>query len=455
MENIDVLDSGSPDIQEAINNFLSYGQRAGKLLPQVLSRTDFLIILIVIVVFIPDGAVVQATQQAGGAAYLYWIIGAVTFLLPGAVVTAQLNRFMPVEGSIYDWAHRAFGSLWGFFAAFCAWFPGVLVLLTTGQFSVSLVQSIGNQVTQGKGMWLVDTWQQGLFVVLFLVCAGWISTLSLKSIMKLTKGIVVLYGLAIVIVGLAGAVWLLKGNAPQTPVTSAQFGTGAENVSLYGAIVLALLGIEVPLNMAAETKQRNAASLFLKWGPVLIIVAYLIDTFGVMAVVPQNSTNPAFSTLDAVGIVFGTPISVAVGTIFISFFFITAVIYNIAFARLLFVSALDHRLPSSLAKTNRNGVPSNSTNIQTLFVLIAALLLYFIVPLLYPKNGLDYSARISNVADAATTVIWCLSMIILFADLPILLRHFKRALERKPALLIAPQCVLVLSCGVGSASSIT
>jgi len=54
-------------------------------------------------------------------------------------VTGQLNRFMPADGSIYVWSHRALGSLWGFFAGFCAWFPGVLVLLTAGTAVVVII----------------------------------------------------------------------------------------------------------------------------------------------------------------------------------------------------------------------------------------------------------------------------------------------------------------------------
>lgn len=436
-------------MQSAIGEPLRSEQRTPEFLPRILSRVDLLVIFIIIVLFIPDGTVVQVTQQAGAAAYIYWLIGGFTFLLPGAIVTAQLARFIPAEGSIYVWTHRAFGSLWGFFAGICAWFPGVLVLLSTGEFAISLVQSIGVQLFGKQVMWLDSTWEQGVFVLLFLLLAGWFARFPLHVVMKVAKGIVLCYGLGILTVGLAGLVWLLSGHAPQTSFTPVQVGTGSQNVGLYGVIVLALLGVEVPMNMAAETRKKNNLTSFLRWGIPLVLLAYLIDTFGVMAVVKPGSDDPAFSTLAAVGNVFGAPSSVILGSIFIAFFFITTVVYNLAFARILFVAALDHRLPTTLAKVNRHRVPSRATHIQTLIVLLLAVLLYFVLPALYLKDGADFSARIYNVVNAATTVIWCISMIILFLDLPILLRRFRALLAKNPEHLIVPRWVLYLSSLVG------
>src|SRR5579863_1724511 len=199
-------------LQSALGEPLRSEQRTNELLPRVLSRFDMFAIFIAIVLFIPNASVVQATAGAGPATYFYWILGTVTFLLPGAIVTGQLNRFMPVDGSIYVWTHRAMGPLLGFFAGFCAWFPGVLVLLAAGDSLVTLVQGIVVQIWgTGSGTALTAPWQQGLIVLMVLLAAGWLATLPLRLLMKAIKGIIAVYILAILIVGLAGAVWLLKG----------------------------------------------------------------------------------------------------------------------------------------------------------------------------------------------------------------------------------------------------
>ena len=440
-------------MQSAMGDPLRSEQRTGELLPRVLSRVDMLVIFIVIVLFISNASVVQATG-AGMATYVYWVIGTITFLIPGAIVTGQLNRFMPVDGSIYVWTHRALGPLWGFFAAFCAWFPGIIVLLSSSSVILSLVQGIGLQIAGPKANWLAQPWQEGLLILGILILTGGLALLPLKQIMRGAKFIVLLNGLGIFVVGLAGVVWLMSGHAPQPALTSNKLGFGGQNIVLYGVIVLALLGIEVPLNMAAETKQANAARLFLRWGPLLVLAAYMIGTFGVMAVVPSSSAGSTYSPLTAIGFVFGVPASIIVGLIFISFFVLVNIIYNIAFARILFVSALDHRFPTSLARVNRFAAPSRAIGVQTLIVIFIAMLTYFIGPLLYPAEGINLSNKVYDVSQATTTVIWCISMVILFLDLPVLLRRFRTFLAKRSDQLIAPSWLLYLCCSVGGVASL-
>lgn len=437
------------NLQQTVNGQLRSEQRVGALLPRVLSRVDMLTIFIAIVIFIPNASIVQATEGAGFTTYLYWVIGVVTFLLPGAIVARQLNRFMPAEGSIYVWTHRALGPLWGFFAGFCAWFPGVLVLLAAADSVLTLLQGMCVQLWGREPDWLTTPWQQGIVVIGTLLLAGWFSTHPLPFIMKLAKGVIALYGVAIVLVGLAGVVWLLKGHTPQIPPVTDMKGFGEQNFVLYGVIILALLGVEVPLNLAAEAKQPDAPRLFLRWGPLITLVAYLLGTFGVMTVVPHNIAATPYSSLTALGVVFGAPIAILAGLIFIAFFVMVTILYNVSFARILFVSALDYRLPSDLAVVNRHGAPTRAMNTQIIIVLVIALFTYFIGPWLYQEQGAAFSTKVYNVVQSTTTVIWCISMIIMFLDLPLFLRRFSGLLINKSKQLIAPSWVLHLCSVVG------
>src|SRR5579863_656714 len=103
---------------------------AGGILPRVLNSFDMVAIFVAIVLFVSNSAVIAS--GAGPAGYVYWILGFVTFLIPGAIVTGQLGLMFPGEGSIYVWTTKALGKFWGFFAGFCAWWPGVLVMVATG-----------------------------------------------------------------------------------------------------------------------------------------------------------------------------------------------------------------------------------------------------------------------------------------------------------------------------------
>ncbi len=440
--------------QKMMGEPLRSEQRTSALLPSVLSRLDMFAIFIVIVLFIPNASVVQAAEGAGTATYVYWIIGTLTFLVPGAIVARQLYQFMPVDGGIYVWSQRALGPLWGFFAGFCAWFPGVLVLLAAGDSIISLLQGIGVELAGPNANWFPEPWQQGIVVCCVLLVCGWLATFPLQKILKVVKGVVVVYALAIAVVGLAGIIWLASGHPSQIPLNMRPTSLLSPHFVLYGVIVLALLGIEVPFNMAAETKHRSAPILFLRWGPLAVVLAYICGTFGVMAVVPPANASATYSTILAVNSVFGAPLALVVGIIFISFFLIVPVIYNVAFARILFVSALDHRLPPGLAKVNRSRVPHVAIYTQTVIVVAIALFTFILGPYFFiTAQGANLSIDIYNITQATTTVIWCISMIIMFVDLPILLYRYRDYLAKVPRQLSARPWLLYLCSLIGGIAS--
>src|SRR5258708_10603728 len=130
---------------------------AGGMLPRVLTTFDMVAIVVSVVVVLTNAAVIQS---AGAAAFGWWIIGFLAFLIPGAIVTGQLGRMFPGEGSIYLWTQKAFGPFWGFFAGFCAWWPGVLVMVATGTVVLGYLgyvfpSTIGSASVQVQGVIII------------------------------------------------------------------------------------------------------------------------------------------------------------------------------------------------------------------------------------------------------------------------------------------------------------
>src|SRR6059036_4092868 len=169
------------------------------MLPRVLNSADMTIIFVAIVLFIVNAS---AIQRAGPAAYTFWILGFLAFLIPGALVTAQLGLMFPQEGSLYVWTQKALGPFWGFFAGFCAWWPGILVMVATGDAVVTLWQFID------KGG-LSKAWQQGLVILAVLWFSAFVATLRLQMTQNYANIAVVFYGAAIFVIGLAGILFLI------------------------------------------------------------------------------------------------------------------------------------------------------------------------------------------------------------------------------------------------------
>ena len=101
-------------------------------------------------------------------------------------------------------------------------------------------------------------------------------------------------------------------------------------------------------------------------------------------------------------------------------------VYNFSFARLVFVSGLDQRLPAAMAKVNKHKVPSNAVWVQTVIAALFALVAFVVMPSLGVGGGkpIDIQTKVYDVLQAAVTVIWCISMVVLFVDVVIIIRRF-------------------------------
>lgn len=183
---------------------------AGGILPKVLNSFDMVAIFVAIVLFISNSAVIAS--GAGPTGYVYWILGFLTFLIPGAIVTGQLGLMFPGEGSIYVWTTRAFGAFMGFSGGFCAWWPGVLVMIATGDAVVALIQQPGTQIN-GSYAWLSTAWEQGLVIVPVIAFSFLISVLRFRVTQNFVNTIFIAYGGAILLIGLAGLISVIGGHA--------------------------------------------------------------------------------------------------------------------------------------------------------------------------------------------------------------------------------------------------
>ncbi len=422
---------------------------AGGILPRVSNTFDMVAIFVAIVLFISNAGVIPG---AGAAAYIYWILGFITFLIPGAIVTGQLGLMFPGEGSIYVWTNKAFGAFLGFFAGFCAWWPGILVMIATGDAVVALIQLLGSQFNVNL---LVDPWQQGTVIIAVIAFSLVLSVLRFRATQNLVNVIFVAYGGAILLIGLAGVLWLVAGHAPQADFSPQSWALTRSNYTFYGLVILALLGIEVPLNMGVEINNVRSITRYLLWGSVVVIVAYLIGTFGVMMAAPTSSYGGPAAVAEAVQKGFGgagNAVGAIVILIFIGFFLFNTAVYNYSFGRLLFVSGLDRRLPAFMSRVNANRVPWVAVLVQSIISAFFTALAFIILPLTL-KTGFsatDLSTVVYNILQAAITVIWCVSMVILFVDVIIIRYKYHENFTRTR---LAPDWVFYLCSALGLISS--
>src|SRR3954471_13633806 len=394
-------------------------QLAPGMLPRVLGSFDMTIIFVAIVLFIVNSS---AIQQAHQAAFTYWILGFLVFLIPGALVTAQLGQMFPQEGSLYVWTQKALGPFWGFFAGFCAWWPGILVMVATGDAVVTIWQFID------KGG-LPKAWEQGLVILAVLWFSAFMSMLRLRMTQTYANWAVVFYAAGIFVIGLAGILWLIGSGHSATGGwgTAHNWGIHSGQWTWFGFVILALLGIEVPLNMGVEIVHIKAIKKYLFWGSAVVVFAYLWATLGTMLALPAaKSVGATTDILQAVQTGFGGShvFAILVALVLLWFFVTNTIVYNYSFSRLLFVSGLEQRMPAKLGTVNdKTKVPVYAVVTQT---VLASL---FVVAIFNPWVSGGNNQRAYWLFQAAVTVIWCVSMVLLFADIFLVKRAFPAKFE--------------------------
>src|SRR4051794_23022841 len=95
-----------------------------------LGLTDLVLIQILYVV--GSGWVGTAAKTLGTSHIWYWLAAAVLFYLPQAAVVIYLNRLMPLEGGLYQWATVGLGKFAGFLVAWNLWAYSILIMATFG-----------------------------------------------------------------------------------------------------------------------------------------------------------------------------------------------------------------------------------------------------------------------------------------------------------------------------------
>jgi amino acid transporter len=144
-------------------------------LTRELGVTDLALTQILFVVGLPW---VGVAARLGPSHVVFWTLAIVLFYVPSAVVVTYLNRLMPLEGGLYQWAKLGFSELTGFLVAWNLW---LFAILNTSESGLQLTQYLVYIVPSAA--WLLNS---ALFVM--LVNAMLIGALIVITVRGLSVG---------------------------------------------------------------------------------------------------------------------------------------------------------------------------------------------------------------------------------------------------------------------------
>ena len=296
----------------------------------------------------------------GYALITLYVIAGLCFLIPTALITAELATTWPEKGGMYAWVKLAFGPKWGLCVVYLqwiynvAWYPTILTLIASTiafLFDPSLIQN-------------------SLFITLVVLVTFWGCTFLNFFGMKLSSAVSSVGSLLgtlapMILISLLALAWLKQGNTPAIQPAWESFFPKIKSLSqlvFFSQIVYSLLGLEMSSVHALEVKNPSKDYPKALLISVIIIMASLIfASLAVAMVVPYKELSNLTGIIQAFqvfSIAFKTPWlgPLVAGAILIGGICQVAT-WIIGPTKGLFAAADDGLLPKFLGKTNRYNVP--------------------------------------------------------------------------------------------------
>lgn len=321
-----------------------------------------------------------STALFGSPLVFYFILAALTFLIPNALISAELAGSKHGSG-VYRWSSAALGRRLGFLAIWLQWINTMVWYPTMLSFIAgTIIYFIDPALAQNK-----------LYLIAVILGVFWgLTLLSIRGIHISTRfaSFCGLIGMVapMIFIALCGIFWLIGGHVSQISLHwSAMLPSlkDSDSWSSLTAITAAFLGIElaaVHTNHLREPGRDYPKALLIS--VVIILVTMIFGSLTIAMILPASQIN----LVDGVVQAFDNFLSVY----HLSFLLPVVVImillgslggmvsWIISPAKGLLQAAQDGFLPVWLRQENKQGTPSNLLFTQALlvsFVCLAFLLM--------------------------------------------------------------------------------
>ncbi len=364
----------------SVGNISPYIEQSS--LPKVLGGRDLTLFSLLTVVTLSSISIIQS---GGPSALLYILLGIVFFVVPRLVITSWLSKQFAVGETPYHWASQIRGPSAGFFAAFCIWWPGVLLVISTTWAFIKLSHFFIPSLCWTT----LSDLQRGLMSVSILLIVTCIACLPMRWLKRLLLVLALPYLSIFLLLGCIGIWWLVSGHATAISFTAPhQWSLNKENIAVYGLVVMSFLSIHIPIFFSQEIKAENEARVraiprFLLAAGIIAGGSILLGTLGVMVIVPPAQAGTLTAPVQAMMIVFGSSYTgQIVATILVIGQGAVLIAALVLYSRLLVVLAQEKVLPQQFASNNRFGVPVVSIIVQAVFTGTLSILIFVVLPFL-------------------------------------------------------------------------
>lgn len=345
--------------------------------------------------------------EYGYSAIFYFALVGVMFLLPSALVSAELATGWPKSGGIYIWVREAFGDMWGFFAIWMqwvhnvTWYPAILAFVATTLAYVFYPPLATNKY----------------FVLLVVLCGFWgmtilnflgIRTSSLFSTIGVIAGTIVP---GVFLILLAG-VWFILGNPTHITFSASALlpdFSHFNNLVFLGGLFLAFAGLEVSSGYAGEVQnpQKNYPRAIVLAAGITFFL-FMLGSLAIGIVIPKEKISLVSGVMEAMRIFLGNYnlgfLLPVMGILLIIGAIAEVNSWIIGPVKALYTTTVHGNMPPFFQYTNEKNVPVNLLIFQAIIVTIASF-----VFLMMPNLSSSYW-----ILSALSTQIYLVMYIMMF-----------------------------------------
>ena len=244
------------------------------------------------IVFVVGSGWVGTAAKLGQSHLFFWLLAILLFYIPQAAVVIYLNRIMPLEGGLYQWAKLGFNEFAGFMVAWNLWLLSITVIALGGMFvTTNLSYALGEHAA-----WMPNNkWCVSLISCALVAGLAWITVrgLSLGKWVHNIGGFAMLlaYGALIILPFVSLARGELKQYHPlpiAAPAVSIFFCLNIFSKLAVGG----LSGFEYVAIMAGETRApaRDIGRSVMIASPIIALL-FIFGTSSVLAFVGNNQID--------------------------------------------------------------------------------------------------------------------------------------------------------------------
>ncbi len=321
-----------------------------------------------------------ATALFGSQLIAFFILGAIFFLIPTALISAELASGWTKQGGIYIWVKEAFGKKTGFLAIWLQWIENVIWYPTILSF---VAGTIGYLINPTLAM-------NPYFLWAVIVCSFWGATFVNLCGMRSSawfSNICAIFGLLLpmsLIIGL-GAAWILDGNSLHIQFDAPSILPHWQDRSMWvslTAIMLSFCGVEIATVHANDVNNpQKAFPRALAYSVLIILSTLILGSLAIAVVLPQHDINLVAGIMQAFDAFFAQyhllwlmPI-IAVMLVMGGFGGVSN--WIIAPTKGLLIAAQDGNLPPFFQRVNQQGAPVTMLIGQALIVTVLSSLFLF------------------------------------------------------------------------------